>query len=144
MSGADAVALSTGVIALRDPSKAREPGARTVLGELLRWSSWAHALNGEGWSTGVRPAWAREQCWAQLFGLRSTIVFKALFVLCTWLGAIFQAQAVLDFGDLMVLGMAVPNITGVLLLSGKIRTDLEMYLERLRAGEFARHRELAM
>ena len=54
-----------------------------------------------------------EQCWAQLFGLRSTIVFKALFVLCTWLGAIFQAQAVLDFGDLMVLGMAFPNITGI-------------------------------
>ena len=50
----------------------------------------------------------------------------------------------LDFGDLMVLGMAFPNITGVLLLSGKIRTDLEMYLERLRAGEFARHRDLAM
>ena len=89
-----------------------------------------------------REEW--RQCWAQLFGLRSTIAFKALFVLCTWLGAIFEAQAVLDFGDLMVLGMAFPNITGVLLLSGKIRTDLEMYLERLRAGEFARHRELAM
>ena len=95
-------------------------------------------------STMISWSYYGEQCWAQLFGLRSTIVFKALFVLCTWLGAIFQAQAVLDFGDLMVLGMAFPNITGVLLLSGKIRTDLEMYLERLRAGEFARHRDLAM
>ena len=32
---------------LRDPRNAREPGAETVPRELLRWSSWAHALNGE-------------------------------------------------------------------------------------------------
>ncbi len=94
-------------------------------------------------STMISWSYYGEQCWAQLFGLRSTIVFKALFVLCTWLGAIFQAQAVLDFGDLMVLGMAFPNITGVLLLSGKIRTDLEMYMERLRAGGFTRYRDAA-
>ena len=32
---------------LRDPRNAREPGAGTVTRERLRWSSWAHALNGE-------------------------------------------------------------------------------------------------
>ena len=32
---------------LHDPRNAREPGAGTVPRELLRWSSWAHALNGE-------------------------------------------------------------------------------------------------
>ena len=32
---------------LRDPRNAREPGAATVPRELLRWSSWAAALNGE-------------------------------------------------------------------------------------------------
>ena len=32
---------------LRDPRNAREPGAKTVPRELLRWSSWANALNGE-------------------------------------------------------------------------------------------------
>ena len=71
------------------------------------------------------------------------MAYKTIFVLCTWLGAIFQAQAVLDFGDLMVLGMAFPNITGVLLLSGKIKTDLEVYLQRLRTGEFPLDRDVA-
>ena len=33
--------------ALRDPRNAREPGAAAVPREFLRWSSWAHALNGE-------------------------------------------------------------------------------------------------
>ncbi len=32
---------------LRDPRNAREPGAATARRERLRWSSWAHALNGE-------------------------------------------------------------------------------------------------
>ncbi|MCY3596981.1 MAG: N-6 DNA methylase [Rhodospirillales bacterium] len=32
---------------LRDPRNAREPGVATVPRELLRWSSWADALNGE-------------------------------------------------------------------------------------------------
>ena len=32
---------------LRNPRNAREPGIEAVPRELLRWSSWAHALNGE-------------------------------------------------------------------------------------------------
>ena len=32
---------------LRDPRNAPEPGVGTMSRELLRWSSWAHALNGE-------------------------------------------------------------------------------------------------
>ena len=32
---------------LRDPRNATEPGTARVARELLRWSSWAHALNGE-------------------------------------------------------------------------------------------------
>ena len=32
---------------LRNPRNARDPGEATVPRELLRWSSWAHALNGE-------------------------------------------------------------------------------------------------
>ena len=39
---------------LRDPRNAREPGAASVPRELLRWSSWAHALTGERLVNGVR------------------------------------------------------------------------------------------
>jgi hypothetical protein len=34
--------------------------------------------------------------------------------------------------------MAFPNIAGVLLLTGKVKTDLDSYLQRLAAGEFPR------
>ena len=89
-------------------------------------------------STMISWSYYGEQCWAQLFGLRSIMAYKLIFLVCVWLGAIFQAQAVLDFGDLMILGMAFPNITGVVMLSGKIKLELDGYLQRLRSGQFAR------
>jgi AGCS family alanine or glycine:cation symporter len=46
---------------------------------------------------------------------------------------------VLNFGDLMILGMAFPNIAGVVLLTRIVKADLDSYLERLRAGEFVLH-----
>ncbi len=44
---------------LRDPRNAREPGAGTVPRSLLRWSSWADALNGERLVN-----WVREEVFA--------------------------------------------------------------------------------
>jgi len=45
---------------------------------------------------------------------------------------------VIDFGDMMILGMAFPNLIGLLMLSGVVKRELDGYLARLRAGEFAR------
>jgi AGCS family alanine or glycine:cation symporter len=88
-------------------------------------------------STMISWSYYGEQCWAHLFGVRSILLYKVIFLVFTWLGAIFQAQAVLDFGDMMILGMAFPNLVGVVLLSGVVRRDLDRYWARLRAGEFA-------
>jgi len=86
-------------------------------------------------STMISWSYYGEQCWVQLFGLRSILLYKGIFLVFAWLGAIFQAQAVLDFGDLMILGMAFPNIIGVVMLSGKLKGMLDDYLGRLQSGE---------
>ncbi len=91
-------------------------------------------------STMISWSYYGEQCWAQLFGLRSTLAYKVLFLAFAWLGAIFEANAVIDFGDMMILGMAFPNLVGVMLLSGKVKADLDSYMHRLRSGEFTRYR----
>ena len=80
-----------------------------------------------------------EQCWAHLFGVRSILLYKTIFLVFTWLGAIFEATAVTNFGDMMILGMAFPNLLGVLLLSGQLKADLDAYWRKLRAGEFPRY-----
>jgi len=90
-------------------------------------------------STMISWSYYGEQCWASLFGARSILAYKAVFLLFVWLGAVFQAQAVIDFGDMMILGMAFPNLIGVYLLSGRIKDELDGYLGRLAAGEFRRY-----
>jgi AGCS family alanine or glycine:cation symporter len=88
-------------------------------------------------STMISWSYYGEQCWVQLFGLRSILLYKGIFLLFAWMGAIFQAKAVIAFGDAMILGMAFPNVVGVMLLSGKVKAALDDYLGRLRSGEIA-------
>jgi AGCS family alanine or glycine:cation symporter len=78
-----------------------------------------------------------EQCWVWLFGLRSIHLYKLVFLVFAFLGAMFEPGSVLDFGDYMILGMAFPNILGVVLLSGKVKAALDDYLARLASGEIA-------
>jgi hypothetical protein len=36
--------------------------------------------------------------------------------------------------------MAFPNLVGVVLLSGKVKADLDRYLQKLTSGQFQRYR----
>jgi AGCS family alanine or glycine:cation symporter len=74
-----------------------------------------------------------------LFGVRSILVYQAIFLGFAWAGALFEASAVVNFGDMMILGMAFPNLLGVFLLSGRLKADLDVYRRKLRAGEFPRY-----
>ncbi len=87
-------------------------------------------------STMISWSYYGERCWTALFGTGSSLVYKLLFLVCVFLGSVFSLGSVLDFSDLMILGMAFPNILGCLLLSGKVRGALDTYLAKLSAGEF--------
>jgi AGCS family alanine or glycine:cation symporter len=88
-------------------------------------------------STMISWSYYGERSWIFLFGNRSLLAYQLLFLAFTFGGVVFQnAQVVLNFGDLMILGMAFPNIAGVVLLVPIVKADLDRYLTRLRAGEF--------
>ncbi|MFK7898638.1 MAG: alanine/glycine:cation symporter family protein [Myxococcota bacterium] len=88
-------------------------------------------------STMISWSYYGERSWKQLFGEQSILVYQLVFLAFTFGGVIFEdAQVVLDFGDLMILGMAFPNIAGVVLLARMVKQDLDRYFERLAAGEF--------
>ncbi|MCA9051125.1 MAG: alanine:cation symporter family protein, partial [Planctomycetaceae bacterium] len=59
-----------------------------------------------------------------------------IFLIFSFLGSVISAPNVLDFGDLMIFGMAIPNILGLFLLSGRVREKLDDYWKRLKSGEF--------
>jgi AGCS family alanine or glycine:cation symporter len=90
-------------------------------------------------STLISWSYYGERAWEYLFGERSTILYKSIFLFFAWFGAVSALDRVVEFSDLMLLGMAFPNLIGVVLLSGRIDTDLRSYLGRLRAGHFPRH-----
>lgn len=82
-------------------------------------------------STMISWSYYGERCWVYLFGDRSSFAYKLLFLLFTFLGSIITATNILDFSDLMILGMAFPNILGLLILSGSVRKDLNHYIKSL-------------
>ncbi len=91
-------------------------------------------------STMISWSYYGEQCWAKLFGDQSVLLYKITFLGFAWAGAVFAADAVIAFGDAMILGMAFPNIVGVALLSGRVREALDDYWSRLQAGEMEKVR----
>jgi AGCS family alanine or glycine:cation symporter len=81
-----------------------------------------------------------ERCWAYLFGDKASMSYKITFLTFTFLGSVITSQNVLDFGDLMILGMAFPNVLGVVLLSGKVKRDLNTYWKLLKSGAFKEYK----
>jgi Na+/alanine symporter len=87
------------------------------------------------YSTMISWSYYGERCWSYLFGDRSSMIYRILFLAFVFLGSIMTATNILIFSDLMILGMAFPNILGVFLLSGGIRKDLDAYTAKLKSGE---------
>jgi AGCS family alanine or glycine:cation symporter len=88
------------------------------------------------YSTMISWSYYGERCTAYLFGDRSSLAYRIVFLAATFLGSIVSATNVLDFGDLMILGMAVPNGIGLFLLAGSVSRDLKDYWGRYQRGEF--------
>ena len=91
-------------------------------------------------STMISWSYYGERSWKYLFGGSSILVYQLVFLAFTFAGVVFQnADVVLNFGDLMILGMAFPNIAGVVLMAGMVKADLDSYFRRLAAGELPIH-----
>ena len=48
-----------------------------------------------------------------------------------FIGSVVSLGAVVDFSDMMLLTLAIPNLLGCLLLSGKVATLLKEYWQKL-------------
>lgn len=75
------------------------------------------------------------QAWTYLFGERSALLFKCIYVTCTFLGCLTSLSLIIDFSDLLLLGMAFPNLLGCYILSNEIAGDLNDYWARLTSGQ---------
>ncbi len=107
------------------------PGARYVL---------AIGVMLFAYSTMISWSYYGERAWEYLFGNRSILVYRIIFVFFVFLGAITALKNVLSFSDMMILGMAFPNIIGGVILSPQIKACLQEYWGRLQSGQMQRYK----
>jgi len=86
------------------------------------------------YSTMISWSYYGERSAVWLFGQRASLPYKTLFLVFVFLGSILTATNVLAFGDLMILGMAFPNLLGVYILHGKVKRMLTDYWTDYKAG----------
>ena len=77
------------------------------------------------------------RAWTFLFGRnkRTELAYKLLFLVFIVIGSSVSLGAVLDFSDMMILAMALPNIIGLLIMSGEVRGELKDYWGKFKRGE---------
>jgi len=51
------------------------------------------------------------------------------------IGSVVNTSIMVDFSFMLLLGMALPNILGLYILSGDVKRELDLYLEKLKSGE---------
>ena len=80
------------------------------------------------------------KAWTFIFGESKGMAnaYKILFMVFIVIGSSFTLSAVMDFSDMMILGMAFPNIIGLYILSKEVRLDLRDYLARVKSGAIKR------
>lgn len=93
------------------------------------------------YSTMISWSYYGERCWAYLFGDGSSMVYRGIFLVFTFLGSVVSAKNMMDFGDLMIFGMMIPNMIGLFLLSNKVKKDLNEYWAKLKSGEMDREHQ---
>lgn len=108
-----------------------------AMGSVISWFPWVLTLATVlfAYSTMISWSYYGERCFVWLFGERSSLLYKILFMVFTFLGSIVTATNVLDLSDLMILGMAFPNVLGLYIMSGEVKQHLDAYVAKLRSGE---------
>ncbi len=80
-----------------------------------------------GFSTIIAWSYYGEKAWYYLFQDSNVFIYKGLFLLFIFLGAIANLDLVVDFSDFMLLALSVPNIIGCIFLSEVVAMELKKY-----------------
>ena len=87
-------------------------------------------------STMISWSYYGERAVTWMFGEGVILPYRFVFLCFVVLGSLLTVNNVTDFSDMMILGMAFPNILGAVLLSGKVSRALNDYWAKLKNGEF--------
>ena len=87
------------------------------------------------YSTLLSWSYYGQQAFFFLFGEKGILVYKLTFCTLIIVGAMWKLGPVLDFSDIMLGLMAIPNLLAVLLLLPKIRSASRDYFQRMKSED---------
>jgi AGCS family alanine or glycine:cation symporter len=112
----------------------------TAFGSVVSW--FPTVLGGAifmfAFSTMISWSYYGERAWVYLFGSKTSIVYKLIFLAFIVIATITDTGTMVDFSSILFLALAVPNIFGLLVMSGDVRKMLTEYKEKLKSGELDR------
>ena len=140
------VIVTTGAYAFVDEATGEQIPAALMTGEAFthglpgEWGHWivTIALAMFAFSTILGWSYYGERNIEKLFGRKVVMPFRVLFSLVVFIGCTTQLELVWNFSDVMNGLMALPNLIGLLLLSGLVARETRHYLKhdpKLRASQ---------
>lgn len=91
-------------------------------------------------STMLTWSYYGERAWNYLFKGHKIRLYHVIFCSAVFFGGAMQDKdnegfkLIIDFSDLLLLGMAIPNLIGLYLLSGLLTREVKAYRKRLKDG----------
>lgn len=81
-------------------------------------------------STLITWSYYGERAWNYLFGSRFVWFYYLFFCSLTFFGGLVKLRTVVDFGDLLLLSMAIPNLIGLFIIHNEIADDISAYRKK--------------
>ena len=106
--------------------------AATAFSTVGEWFTIALAINVFLFAYGTTIGWSYygEIAWSHLFGRRFIKGYYLLFALACFAGGVLQFGIVVDLSDLLILGMALPNIIALFVLRKTIKAEMNRYIKK--------------
>ena len=131
------VIITTGVWNMTDPETGEQISAALMTGEAFSHGlpgEWGHYIVTIGLvlfagSTILGWSYYGERSIERLLGRKAVMPFRILFSLVVFIGCTVQLGVVWAFSDVMNGLMALPNLIGLLILSGLVARETKKYLD---------------
>ncbi len=109
----------------------------TAFGSVVSWfpTLLGFAIFMFAFSTMISWSYYGERAWVYLFGAKSSIIYKLIFLGFIVIATIMDTGLMVDFSSILFLALAIPNLFGLLIMSGDVRKMLTDYTKKLKSGE---------
>ena len=85
-----------------------------------------------GISTSISWSYYGDRCVNYLFGEKSILPYKAIYVIMHFIGAVTSLNTIWGLGDTVLAFITIPNVLALLLLSGVVKKLTDDYFAKIK------------